>query len=270
MRDWSAISGNPSHVFKSGGSYPLGVAVTLSEIAHVIVSNSGSHKVDILSLTDGHVVRTIGTEGTAQCQFSNPLGVSVDPQNGHLWVSDSSNHRIQVFTEEGHFVRMFSCCRRPSSIVFLSNGEVVVASRSTKQLHVYTPEGVFCRSFGSFGDPWQVAVVLMEGVGKDQLAVSDWRNNCVQIISAADGGVIRTLSTVDRPVGVVVTPDQYVIVIENGKDSVAVFSPQGEHVHQWGSRGNAPGQFVWPYYAALLPDGRVAIADSGNDRIQLF
>ena len=268
MRDWLAIPPNPSHVFHSGGSSPLGVAVTRSQQPHLVVANWGSHHLTILSLTDGHVVRTIGTGGSAQGQLNCPYGVSVDPQQGYLWVADHYNHRIQVFTEEGRIVRLFSCCPSPSSVAFLSNGDVVVASRDDKKLHVYSPDGAYRKSFGVFGLPYQMAYLE----GADQLAVSDYYNNCVQIISAADSHVVRTLAA-DRPRGVVVTPDQYVIVVESGKHAMAVFSPQGERVHQWGgagSRGTAPGQFNCPYYATLLQDGRVAIADYSNNRIQLF
>ena len=270
-RDWAAIPPTPANVFKSGGKYPHGVAVTRSH-THLVVANFSSANVTLLSLTDGHVERTIGTEGSFQGQFLYPLGVSVDPHQGYLWVADQSNHRVQLFTEDGHFVRQFACCQSPSSVAFLSNGDVAIASLGDKKLHLYSSEGELRRSVGSFDQPWQLAVVPpAEGTegGEEYLAVADCVNNCVQIVSSTDGHVVRTLATAG-PYGVLVTPDRYLIVVESGIHTVGVFSSQGERVHQWGSNGSAPGQFRSPTYCSLLPDGRVAIADCDNHRIQLF
>jgi hypothetical protein len=38
----------------------------------------------------------------------------------------------------------------------------------------------------------------------------------------------------------------------------------------WGTPGTGPGQFDTPIYAALVQDGSVLVADSGNDRVQRF
>jgi len=45
-------------------------------------------------------------------------------------------------------------------------------------------------------------------------------------------------------------------------------SPTGEPLAQWGSYGNAPGQFYEPRGVALDAEGNVYVADSGNNRIQ--
>ena len=258
-------------MFNSGGSGPWDIAVTRSQPPHLVVVHNYSSSLTVLSLSNGHVVRTIRRIGNAQGQLHIPLGVCVcvDPQQGHLWVADNDNNRIQVFDEQGYFVRQFPCIQDPSSVAFLSTGDIVVASLSDKRLHVYSPEGALRRSFGAFGRPWQVAVVLTKGT-ENHLAVADYYKKCIQFVSSTDGHVIRTLATESGPQGVVVTPDGYVLVVETGRDRVVVFSPQGEHVHQWGSNGSAPGQFYFPRSGALLPDGRVVIADSGNNRIQLF
>jgi DNA-binding beta-propeller fold protein YncE len=41
-------------------------------------------------------------------------------------------------------------------------------------------------------------------------------------------------------------------------------------VDTWGSEGSGPGQFNQPKGLALDLDGNVYVADSGNDRIQMF
>ena len=44
-----------------------------------------------------------GSQGSAEGQFDFPCGVTV----GHVVVADADNHRVQVLTQEGLFVRKF-------------------------------------------------------------------------------------------------------------------------------------------------------------------
>jgi DNA-binding beta-propeller fold protein YncE len=49
-------------------------------------------------------VRKWGSQGEGNGQFRHPHGLAVDGE--HVYVSDSSNHRIQVFSKaDGAFVR---------------------------------------------------------------------------------------------------------------------------------------------------------------------
>src|SRR5512139_1783037 len=44
-----------------------------------------------------------GGEGVGGGQFNNPLGVAVDSQ-GHIYVADYANHRVQKFDSSGGFL----------------------------------------------------------------------------------------------------------------------------------------------------------------------
>ena len=51
-------------------------------------------------------VRGFGSQGSAEGQFDFPCGVTAD-LDGHVVVADADNHRLQVLTQEGLFVRKF-------------------------------------------------------------------------------------------------------------------------------------------------------------------
>ena len=51
---------------------------------------------------------------------------------------------------------------------------------------------------------------------------------------------------------------------------VAVFSKEGKFLRQWGKTGSAPGEFYVPHGIALDSQGRVFVADRGNNRVQIF
>ena len=46
------------------------------------------------------------SEGALNGQFNRPEGVTCDAP-GHIYVADSCNHRIQVFTPDGQWMRSF-------------------------------------------------------------------------------------------------------------------------------------------------------------------
>jgi DNA-binding beta-propeller fold protein YncE len=46
---------------------------------------------------------------------------------------------------------------------------------------------------------------------------------------------------------------------------------QKEHARMVvGRRGQAPGEFYWPRGIAVMPGNEIAVADSSNNRIQMF
>ncbi|MBI4719753.1 MAG: 6-bladed beta-propeller, partial [Chitinivibrionia bacterium] len=51
---------------------------------------------------------------------------------------------------------------------------------------------------------------------------------------------------------------------------VQVFTKGGQYLRQWGTSGTAPGQFQFPFGIAVDGNGRVYVADSHNDRVQVF
>lgn len=48
------------------------------------------------------------------------------------------------------------------------------------------------------------------------------------------------------------------------------FSAHGVHLQSWGEHGRGDGQFGWPHAIWTHADGRVAVVDRSNDRVQVF
>ncbi len=60
---------------------------------HILVADN--HRVQVLRHSDGAHVRTIGSQGSGNCQFNSLRNVSVDCY-GRVVVCDCINHRLQV------------------------------------------------------------------------------------------------------------------------------------------------------------------------------
>ena len=65
--------------------YPLDVLVHSSGL--VYVADWGNHRIAVFS-QEGELVRTFGSQGGGKGEFSYPLGVTVSPDDHHLYVSD--------------------------------------------------------------------------------------------------------------------------------------------------------------------------------------
>ncbi len=75
-----------------------------------------------------------------------------------MYVADTLNHRIQVFTAEGKFLRMFGRCGegrgeldRPISITIDTSDKVYVGELNDR-ISIFTSEGQFLTSFDRKGE----------------------------------------------------------------------------------------------------------------------
>ena len=175
-------------------SSPFGIGISPSE--KVYICDTGNHRVQILN-PDLTFSTSFGSRGNLDGQFYQPLDVAFDSR-GNVYVADggndkdrmdhSLNHCIQVFTEEGHFLREFGRRGRelswPAGIAINSDDVVYVADKDNHCISFFTSEGHFLRSFGTWGkEPGQFYSPCGIAVDKDGLMyVSDFNNGRLQIL----------------------------------------------------------------------------------------
>ena len=84
------------------------------------------------------------------------------------------------------------------------------------------------------------------------------------------GTPILTLGGVDGPMGVAINKRGEVVVTEWGGHCVSVFSPSGEKLRSFGTKGSGQGQFDRPSGVTVDGEGNILVADTFNNRIQKF
>ena len=85
-----------------------------------------------------------------------PLDIAFDT-TGHCYIADSANGRVQVFTEDGQYLRQFgkkgegkgeigSC-----SNIAIDSDMVYIADEANHLISLFTCDGNFLTSFGTCG-----------------------------------------------------------------------------------------------------------------------
>ena len=78
--------------FEKGGSNKNGIALDSNNIVNV---SDSAKNISVFTI-EGHFLTSFGTQGNGPGQFNRPTGITIS-RNGVIYVSDSSNGRIQVF-----------------------------------------------------------------------------------------------------------------------------------------------------------------------------
>jgi DNA-binding beta-propeller fold protein YncE len=70
----------------------------------IFISDRWNNRIQVTDL-DGKFKRQFGKKGSGDGEFNDPKQLAFDP-DGNLWVADSDNHRLQVFTRAGAFLKV--------------------------------------------------------------------------------------------------------------------------------------------------------------------
>jgi len=90
----------------------------------------------------GKFIRTIGKTGTRPGEFRTPHALEFDSQ-GRLVVADRHNHRVQILTKDGKFVREYPAFGRTSGLAIDKDDVIYTTdSESTDRVHPGWQRGV--------------------------------------------------------------------------------------------------------------------------------
>ncbi|MFA6093804.1 MAG: hypothetical protein WCU88_09605 [Elusimicrobiota bacterium] len=242
---------------------PQGLALDSRE--NLYIADQGRDRVVKLSPDGSELLMDIGKQdkhghplpGSGQGEFRRPFDVAVDADGG-IYVADSGNGRIQVFNEDGRFLRGFS-------------RETLQNARN---------HGRRARTQCANARPERDSEIRGITLSAQGLWVSDRASQSILLFSRS-GELLREISDEDSSVGELsrmrgLASDRLgaLYVVERSKDRIQKFDPQGKGLLAFGSRqetgriGHAARRYLTePMDAAIGPDGALWVTDAGRDRI---
>ena len=138
-------------------SLPTDIAFNTSN-KRFYVAEIGNDRIQILNFDLSISVLSFGKKGSRKGCFDCAHSVACD-STGNVYVADAGNHRIQVFTAEGKFLRMFGRHGEgrgelgyPAGVAIDTSDIVYVSEEGNYRVSVFTSDGLFVTSFGHRGN----------------------------------------------------------------------------------------------------------------------
>ncbi|CAG5106286.1 Similar to trim71: E3 ubiquitin-protein ligase TRIM71 (Xenopus tropicalis) [Cotesia congregata] len=300
-----------------GNSFCRPWGVACDKDGNIIVADRSNNEIKIYD-KNGNFIRNFGTRGSSPGQFDRPAGIVVDNRNrivtkygdyllafgekgmmngqfNYPWdvavnsrceilVSDTRNHRVQLFTAEGEFLRKFGyetaqhmwrLLDLPRSVSFAPNGEILVSDFNNHHIIVLDDKLRNPRIFGPARR--QVPFLRIQGMKVDDagnVVVADSRNNRIQVLGP-DGNLQFVFGNQGNDVGQNGVGQNG--VRQNGLRQNGLYQ---NGVYQNGVRQNGVGQndvdqngvnqMDRPAGIAISPDGKIIIVDFGNNRVLVY
>lgn len=256
-----------------------------AEPTWLVMSEEELHRITVMDIKNPKQSYAFGSYGDKIGELKMPQGAHVD-QDGNVWVSDTLNDRLQVFSIEGEPLKVIGergsgplQFNQPGEMVIDRSGNVYVLDPGNGRIQVLNKKGEFVRQIGKQG---QEAGELTYPIGltlspnQDRLYVVELYKPRIQEFSTDgkfvkswghygldDGGIIVAChSATDRMGNVYITDD--------AASKVTKFNKDGVFVKSWGHLGSGEGEFYHPQGIAVDDTDRIWILDYGNHRGQLF
>ena len=221
-----------SHTYnqiKSVGDTNLLSPISLAlDDEHLYIADSKLQKV--------FIVKRDSKSFTTISNFKRPTSLALDPIKQHLYVSDTIDHNIKIFSTNGDLIRIIGNrgdeegeFNYPSHIT-LNDKLLVVNDTMNFRIKIFNKEGAHQSTFGKQGD--------------------------------ASGYLTQSK-------GVAIDSDGNIYVADALANRIQIFSQSGDFLLEFGQTGNKPGEFSMPTGLAIWDD-RIYVADSYNQRIQVF
>ena len=241
LLEFGTFSG-PNNANPASGTFnePWGVAV--GPDGNVYVADTWNHRIQKFD-PNGKFIKMWGTPGQTDINgqggiFWGPRGVAVD-KGGRVYVTDTGNKRIEVFSSDGEFITQFGGAGvQPGQLdepvgiaVDPTSGNLVVNDTWNQRIQVLTPEGQPVRQ-------WEV---------------KGWLDQ----------------SVTNKPY-VAVDKDSNVYTVDPTGFRVLVFGPDGTFKATFGDVGTDEKSFQLPIGIAVDDSGNIYVSDAGLSRILKF
>jgi len=275
---------NSNHILDITGSGSALMSLPSDVVANkrqICVVDSGNHRLGCFK-QNGSLIRTIGSKGSKPGQFLDPVGIGVD-KRGRLYVADTGNYRVQVFTAKGRLhkvipIELDGRPLRPVDVLPSNNGKTIyVSTKSRHQILVLDKDGqrmaVWGRSGTNYGEFRYPAT--MDFASDNRIVVVDILNARLQVLTKEGKFSIQVgewgvkPGQLFRPKGVVTNERGDMYVSDSYIGLVSVFSDTGKFQGVLG-RGEEEYRLETPVGMAIDSGNRLYVAEMLANKVSVY
>ena len=191
--------------------YPLCITINKER---VFVSQYGAGCLLVFELK-GKFIKQIGTPGSGEGQFTNPRGISINQDNGDIYVCDYSNNRIQIFCQSYSYKSQFGIgiVKYPVDIQLTKDTIFVLSYQNpflcTFNYNLTQVQNTVSDSIGKhLSNP---RAFIIDGAGN--FIISDLNNNNVIIFDNTGLLLHKLTDSISRPTGVNLNSKGGIVVV---------------------------------------------------------
>lgn len=248
----------------------------------IYVTDATRLKVFVYDEKDGSLNFTFGKAGNGKGQFAFPYGITAD-KNGNIYVADTDNNNISIFTSDGKFKNYFKPERKEDAInspsaIRIFDEKLYVPEIQTGRVKIFNLQGE--KMFELMIPSEQVQLNSPNGIAVDRggnIYVSDTVNarivkfdNSGKLSDTFNGEGSTTASVMTSPRGIVVDKDGTIYDVDLVSQCIMKFDKNGKFLKRLGEVGSDNAQFRVPSGLFLGDNGSIYITDRMNQRIQLM
>ncbi len=228
---------------------------------------------------DGRRLLRLAANGTLTATgdslFMHPVDVAACDQG--IVVSDAAAGKVAVLEPDLSLRRWLAVnLNRPTGITCDEQG-VWVAETGDHALLAIGWNGSRRRFGQRGGNPGEFNYPTSLALAPDRVIVGDTMNFRLQVLDRAAGRFLSTFGDLGDAAGnmprikdIAIDADGQIWVSDAHLDRVSLYRQDGQLLISLGGRGMRPAEFSFPAGIASHPDGRIAVVDGLNQRIQVF
>ncbi len=225
--------------------------------------------------------RETGGFGFGSGQLNGPTYLAVD-NDLNVYISETGGNDISIFDSHLNFVDRLDLLAATGDQVFGSPaglavneyGEIIVADPVKGRLAVFNNVGNFDHFIGGVENS-NGYLLQPQGVCLDRdkdILVSDAINRHIEIFDAT-GFYDRKIGDgiLKKPQGLDVDNGGFIWVVDAALDGVYCFDYKGNLIFAADRDSSPQGyDFLHPFDVAVLPNDRLVVSDTGNNRVLVF
>ena len=267
-----------------GLSKPQSVAVS-NDATRIVITETGTSLDTVVMDRLGNKLGVLAPP-TDQVPSAHQLFVATDPVTGEFWTTDRFNGIVAIYSSAGKFEKLFdpgSALQnwQPLAIGFDASGDAYIAdvSNGAAVIYEFDPTGKQLRSFGAAEklDHPNGIVVAKDGT----VYVTDTGNGRL-VVYGPSGNMIGSIgrgaaeANLGLPVGVALDDHGNVQVVDSSASRVQAYAQVAadqhspDYINSFGEKGSGDANFSYPNGLAADSQGRVYVADWGNDRLEIW
>ena len=210
--------------------------------------------------------------------LAEPRGVFFDRAANEVWVADTKNGRIGVFTPDG--VPLFSFgqtdhLREPVRLAVAKNGDVYVLGIERAKIERFSYRGEYLGPLQLPGLPEKPVFGTLTVDADGNVWVGENETGQVLGFSPDLKPILRLGSSGDgegqfQAIGGIAVNKDVVVVTDHQALAVQVFDRRGNYVKGWGKHDMGAANFSLPEGVAIDKDNRVIVVDALRHEIKLF